>query len=82
MQINNAGSNAYTYKPLSEASDEDLMYAIAAKLSCFVFPSTSMMWSFQSLSEKVLLLQRSCYNEHSGFDDLLPRGKKWFFILK
>lgn len=26
MQINNAGSNAYSYKPLAEASDEDLMY--------------------------------------------------------
>ncbi|KAB1202001.1 Chlorophyll(ide) b reductase NOL, chloroplastic [Morella rubra] len=25
MQINNAGSNAYSYKPLSEASDEDLI---------------------------------------------------------
>lgn len=25
MQINNAGSNAYSYKPLAEASDEDLM---------------------------------------------------------
>lgn len=25
MQINNAGSNAYSFKPLSEASDEDLM---------------------------------------------------------
>lgn len=25
MQINNAGSNAYSYKPLMEASDEDLM---------------------------------------------------------
>jgi len=27
MQINNAGSNAYSYKPLVEASDEDLMWA-------------------------------------------------------
>jgi hypothetical protein len=27
MQINNAGSNAYSYKPLAEASDEDLMWA-------------------------------------------------------
>lgn len=27
MQINNAGSNAYSYKPLAEASDEDLLYA-------------------------------------------------------
>lgn len=25
MQINNAGSNAYSFKPLVEASDEDLM---------------------------------------------------------
>ena len=25
MQINNAVSNAYSYKPLAEASDEDLM---------------------------------------------------------
>lgn len=25
VQINNAGSNAYSFKPLSEASDEDLM---------------------------------------------------------
>lgn len=25
MQINNAGSNAYSFKPLAEASDEDLM---------------------------------------------------------
>lgn len=25
IQINNAGSNAYSYKPLAEASDEDLM---------------------------------------------------------
>lgn len=25
MQINNAGSNAYSYKPLAEASDEDLV---------------------------------------------------------
>lgn len=27
MQINNAGSNAYSFKPLVEASDEDLMWA-------------------------------------------------------
>lgn len=27
MQINNAGSNAYSYKPLAETSDEDLLYA-------------------------------------------------------
>ncbi|KAL6963464.1 chlorophyll(ide) b reductase [Sarracenia purpurea var. burkii] len=28
MQINNAGSNAYSYKPLSEASDEDLIEVV------------------------------------------------------
>lgn len=27
VQINNAGSNAYSYKPLAETSDEDLLYA-------------------------------------------------------
>ncbi|XP_060675921.1 chlorophyll(ide) b reductase NOL, chloroplastic isoform X3 [Ziziphus jujuba] len=29
MQINNAGSNAYSYKPLAEASDEDLIEVVA-----------------------------------------------------
>ncbi|KAJ1411588.1 Short-chain dehydrogenase/reductase SDR [Sesbania bispinosa] len=28
VQINNAGSNAYSYKPLAEASDEDLIEVV------------------------------------------------------
>lgn len=73
IQINNAGSNAYSFKPLSEASDEDLMYA--TKLSCFVFPSTihdDVVFSI--ITWEMLLLQRSRYNKYSWFDDLLPRG--------
>ncbi|KAL8549321.1 hypothetical protein ACS0TY_008244 [Phlomoides rotata] len=29
MQINNAGSNAYSFKPLMEASDEDLIEVVS-----------------------------------------------------
>lgn len=36
MQINNAGSNAYSYKPLAESSDEDLLWELLLLIHEFV----------------------------------------------
>lgn len=75
MQINNAGSNAYSYKPLAEASDEDLMWAsIQFSVPCY-FASSELykLWA--------LYMQRSCNYKHPWFDDMLSRGSFFFLFL-
>lgn len=56
MQINNAGSNAYSYKPLSEASDDDLMWA-------FVVYSFFVLTDFVHCFFKMDALDNFVYSE-------------------
>lgn len=76
MQINNAGSNAYSYKPLAEASDEDLLYASDLIYSISTL-SLYMPWIFYDLLASVFenFAQRSCHYKYAWFDDMLPRGE-------
>lgn len=69
MQINNAGSNAYSYKPLMEASDEDLVWVffffVIMTSPAFLFVYLHWIW-----------MQRSCLYKYTRLDDMLSRGKK------
>lgn len=68
MQINNAGSNAYSYKPLAEASDEDLMWAFIHFSDPLFFPCSefNIIWN--------LFMQWCCNYKHPWVDDMLSRG--------
>ena len=90
MQINNAVSNAYSYKPLAEASDEDLMCALIVS-SPFVFLSlilNSLSFNFPpdlfsyfwSLME-ICCLQWSCHYKFPWIDDMLPTDRNFYFLL-